>query len=34
MHNPLPSNIKILNFGLATFVIAFPTMILLYRALV
>ena len=31
MEKALPSRIKILNYGLATFVIAFPTMILLYR---
>jgi hypothetical protein len=27
----IPSPIKLLNFGLATFLLAFPAMILLYR---
>jgi hypothetical protein len=34
MENTLPSGIKLLTYGLVTFLVAFPTMVLLYTWLV
>jgi hypothetical protein len=34
MADTIPSGIKVLNYGLATFLIALPTMILLYKLVI
>jgi len=31
MDRPMPSATKVLNFGLATFLVALPAMVLVYR---